>query len=62
MSHIKHKGIHYSIEGVRGLTLAQFKKKFGVLIKGSVKEAFDFVKSELKKHPKPKKPKAKKED
>ena len=40
--------------------MAQFKKKFGHIVKGNVNAAFDHVKEELKKHPKPRKPKAKK--
>ena len=57
---IRFKNIEFSIEGVRGLTLTQFKKKFGHIVKGNINEAFDFIKEELKKHPKPRKPKAKK--
>jgi len=54
---IRFKNIEFSVEGVRGLSLNQFNKKFGHILKGNVKEAFDFVKVELKKHPKPKKKK-----
>ena len=54
---IRFGTIEFSIDGVRGLTLTQFKKKFAHILKGDPKEAFDFVKAELKTHPKPRKPK-----
>jgi hypothetical protein len=54
---IKFKTIEFSVEGVRGLSLNQFNKKFGHIVKGDLHEAFDFVKAELKKHPRPKKKK-----
>ena len=57
---IRVGNIEFSIEGVRGLTFTQFKKKFGHIIKRNPKAVFDSVKTELKKYPKPRKPKAKK--
>ena len=50
---IVYDNIQFSVEGVRGLSFTAFNKKFGQIITGDKRACYEFVKTELKKHPKP---------